>query len=530
VKRWGAALGAFALLFYFNAYVCDDAFITFRSVDNFVRGYGLRYNVAERVQSFTSPLFTLVFSVAYAAVHDRSDIPNPDRAYWTVLCLSFVISVLALWRLWQVHGGGLGFWAVFALLMSSQAFVTFTSSGLETPLTNLLIVLFFAPWLRQDPDDARGYAVAFACVGLALTTRLDLALIFGPATLALVATGWTRLGARIVGPIAVGLLPLAAWHLFSLGYYGFLLPNSYFAKVGIDAPASVVWSMGRQYLGANLRHDPVTLVVCAAAVGICWTHWRTCLAGVGIVLHLVYVVSIGGDFLGYRFFAPPFLVGTMIFVLRFEDWVEHVPRGTLTGLVAAAVAYSMLLPASPLRAMWGGPAEEDVKYYYRASGLARWRPGVRFPFARFLWVTDAAECRRLRTVAASVAVWGDGLNAFCRGPDAYLIDPHGITDGLMARVSPRVSAPFKPGHMAKALPAGYVESVRDSANRIADPGLAAFYGDLRQVIAGPLWTRDRWRVIWRLNFTAAARYRRPYASLPEIPRWMREDAGRGSGL
>ena len=528
MKKW-AALGLFALLFYFNAYVCDDAFITLRSVDNFVRGYGLRYNVAERVQSFTSPLFTLVLSVAYAPVHDRGGIPNPDRAYWTVLCLSFVISVWALWCLWQAHAGGSGFWAVFALLMSSQAFVTFTSSGLETPLTNLLIVLFFAPWLRHDPDDARGYTAAFACAGLALLNRLDLALIFGPATLALVATGWGRLGARIAGPIAVGFLPLAAWHLFSLGYYGFLLPNSYFAKVGIDAPAAVLWAMGRQYLGANLRHDPVTLVVCAAAVGLCWTRWRTSLAGVGIVLHLGYVVSIGGDFLGYRFFAPPFLVAAMVLVVRLEDWSERVPRWALGGVVAAAVVYSVLLPASPLRAMWHGPAEADVKYYYRASGLARWRPGVRFPFARFLWVPDAAECQRLRAVAARVAVWGDGLNAFCRGPGAYLIDPHGVTDALMARVSPQVSAPFKPGHMAKALPVGYVESVRDGANRIADPELAPFYDDLRQVIAGPLWTRARWRAIWHLNFTAAARYRRPYASLPAIPRWMREDAGRGSG-
>jgi hypothetical protein len=34
-----------------NAWVVDDAYITFRTIDNFLNGYGLRWNVAERVQS-----------------------------------------------------------------------------------------------------------------------------------------------------------------------------------------------------------------------------------------------------------------------------------------------------------------------------------------------------------------------------------------------------------------------------------------------------------------------------------------------
>lgn len=32
-----------------NAWVGDDAYISFRTVDNFVNGYGLTWNVAERV-------------------------------------------------------------------------------------------------------------------------------------------------------------------------------------------------------------------------------------------------------------------------------------------------------------------------------------------------------------------------------------------------------------------------------------------------------------------------------------------------
>ena len=37
-----------------SAWVSEDAYITLRTVDNFVNGYGLRWNVSERVQTYTS--------------------------------------------------------------------------------------------------------------------------------------------------------------------------------------------------------------------------------------------------------------------------------------------------------------------------------------------------------------------------------------------------------------------------------------------------------------------------------------------
>ena len=84
---------AFTFFFYFNAYVCDDAFMAFRTVDNFVRGYGLRWNVAERVQVFTAPLHTLLMSALYWFTYDRSWLPNPDRIYWTSMLFSYGASL-----------------------------------------------------------------------------------------------------------------------------------------------------------------------------------------------------------------------------------------------------------------------------------------------------------------------------------------------------------------------------------------------------------------------------------------------------
>ena len=49
-------LAAYAILLVRTAWMCDDAFITLRTVDNFVQGYGLVWNVGERVQVYTHPL------------------------------------------------------------------------------------------------------------------------------------------------------------------------------------------------------------------------------------------------------------------------------------------------------------------------------------------------------------------------------------------------------------------------------------------------------------------------------------------
>ena len=49
-----------------QAWVSDDAFITFRVIDNFVNGYGLRWNVDERVEVYTHPLWMLLLTPFHA--------------------------------------------------------------------------------------------------------------------------------------------------------------------------------------------------------------------------------------------------------------------------------------------------------------------------------------------------------------------------------------------------------------------------------------------------------------------------------
>lgn len=45
-----------------SAWLSDDGLITFRTIDHFVNGGGLRFNLAERVQSYTHPLWLFLLA------------------------------------------------------------------------------------------------------------------------------------------------------------------------------------------------------------------------------------------------------------------------------------------------------------------------------------------------------------------------------------------------------------------------------------------------------------------------------------
>lgn len=81
------SLLVFAVIASKCARVTDDAYITFRTVDNFIHSYGLTWNTAERVQVYTHPLF---------------DVPGLGRLFftheifYTSIFLSLVVSLITL--------------------------------------------------------------------------------------------------------------------------------------------------------------------------------------------------------------------------------------------------------------------------------------------------------------------------------------------------------------------------------------------------------------------------------------------------
>jgi hypothetical protein len=143
---WGyAAIGAvtlvYAVVLVRTAWLCDDSYITFRTVGNFISGYGLRWNIDERVQAYTHPLWMFLLSGLFCLT---------ANIYYSAIFSSIVLSLAAV--LVYAFGVARTAWhAVLGLtiLLFSKAFVDYSTSGLENPLSYLLVALFVMLYLRD---------------------------------------------------------------------------------------------------------------------------------------------------------------------------------------------------------------------------------------------------------------------------------------------------------------------------------------------------------------------------------------------
>ena len=495
--RWGrrralwlalraALVGLFAAVLLRTAWVCDDAYITFRTCHNLIEGFGPRWNVAERVQTFTNPLWMLLVSAAYTVA---------GNVYASALALSFCCSLAAfgLVVFGLARGPAQGALAG-AVLLLSKAFVDFSTSGLENPLTHLLLALFAlalarTPARRDAP--ARGHALLAAlCGGLLLLNRLDAA----PLVLPPLAWQLSRVRRRTaVRALAVGLLPLCAWLAFAVIYYGTPIPNSVLAKtVDVGVERAVQVRKGLLYLVDSAVRDPLTLLAIAAGLwtAAAWGKGLERALAAGVCLHLAGVVFVGGDFMTGRFLAAPLLVCAVLLArLPLAPWA--------VGVASAATAAAGLL-AAPTPTLLSGRDYEDRHipnrgitdergFYFQRTGLFSRGEGAWDPLGTVDHDRPVREPLALR-----VAV---GKAGFDGGPRVHVVDVLGICDPLLARLPSVDPEHWLAGHVPRRIPAGYLQTLRTGTNRIADPDLARYYERLALLSRGPLWSSSRWSAI-----------------------------------
>jgi arabinofuranosyltransferase len=91
-----------------------------------------------------------------------------------------------------------------------------------------------------------------------------------------------------------------------------------------------------------------------------------------------------------------------------------------------------------------------------------------------------------------------GLIGYAAGPRVHLVDVWALGDPLLARLPSRQDR-WTIGHFARRTPEGYPETIESGSNRIVESGVAAFYDRLSLLTRAPLWTRERWRAIAKMN-------------------------------
>ncbi|MGC9349939.1 MAG: hypothetical protein ACP5JG_17505 [Anaerolineae bacterium] len=492
--------GAFLVVVLLNAWLCDDAYITFRTVDNFINGYGLRWNVSERVQVYTHPLWMFVVAGAYALTHE---------IYFTAIALSIGISAVAILLL-ALRGARSPVMAmlVLALATLSKASIDYATSGLENPLTHLILVAFMLVYARTEKPDIRSVFWLSLIAALGLVNRLDTALLFAPAVAWVVVASYRETRSwRSIGAAALGFMPVVLWELFAVFYYGSPFPNTALAKLnaGLISRAKL-WTSGLTYLHNSLQVDPITLITIATsvAVPVVARDWKKVPLSLGMVAYLVYVASVGGDFMSGRFLSAPWIVA--MFVIASTAWTTY--RLPQVALSCVLILVGLSAPYNPIRAyggerahrdedvwLWGRGITDERANYYVNTGLMRALIGGR-ELPDHDWANSGREAReqgRKITVRGSVGFYG-----FFAGPEVHVVDILGLGDPLLARL-PVADPTWRVGHYGRRPPEGYQETVETGENRLVDPDLAAYYDKLAYVIQGSLWDPQRWLEIWRLN-------------------------------
>lgn len=483
--RW-VWLVLFSVVLLRTAWLGDDALISLRTILNLTHGYGLTYNLHERVQTFTHPLWLAVITAAYVVV---------GNIFHAAFAVSIATSLVVFGLVVRAARTATQLWIGAGVLLASRAFVDYSTSGLENPLT-ALVAIGTLVWATREVRGRRWLTGVWFGVSAAYLTRPDAVLLVVPVALWATVQIHQRKTAAL--SVALGLLPAALWTLFSLIYYGFAFPNTAYAKLAADIHITERIWQGLIYLLDSVNRDPVTLTAIGVSL-IVATMERSkeaWLGAAGIVVTLMYVVWIGGDFMSGRFLAAPVLVAVWLLVRA--QRITQAEWWPVVAVLAAAALASPHLPLRSDRSFEGSVTQSGIVdergVYFQTWSLLK---ADRLSFAEPEWPQWDGRRSPDYVLDTCGLMGADGLSW---GPRTYMLDECALADPLMARLPAVWKEEWRPGHYRRMLPDGYRESVQQDDNLLRDPRLAEYYGALRTVVRSPsLWSWARVRAIWRLN-------------------------------
>jgi arabinofuranosyltransferase len=495
-RAWSAAvvilLICYAIILLRTAWVCDDAYITFRTVDNFINGYGLVWNVGERVQSYSHPLWMFLLSAAYFITRE---------AYLTLLVISMAVSMVAvsLFAFKIAPTPKAACLGIIALILS-KSFMDYSTSGLENPLSHLLLAVFLIVYL-PDRSDKRSFLLLSFVTALVMLVRLDLALLVLPA---LMLQFFKKPSWKMFRALLIGFLPLIIWELFSVFYYGFPVPNPAYAKLRTGLDQWMVLAQGSHYLEAVLRSDRLLVFTVLGVSGFALFRRERRLwpLAAGILLYLAYIVWAGGCFMVGRFFTVPFFVAVTLLALYSrgfgkKTWIAMFGLVIILGLTSnyAPVYTGSGFGSGPAKQAFGYNIDDERLGYYQRTGLLT--GGEIHTQPRHQWVADGLRHRAAGTPL--ITGTGVGFMGYYCGPNTHIVDILALNDPLLARLSSLHTIGWKPGHYLRQPPDGYLETILNESNRIRDPYLADYYDTLSMITRGCLCDMSRLRIIVNMN-------------------------------
>ena len=473
----GAVIGMFAFYLIFRvAWISDDALINVRTALNMQVGSGPVFNVGERVQGYTSPLW---FWVTFAV----GNIFNEFIVTSIVLsllfaCLAFAILGAKSLNVFRLITVGLS-------IYFSSSILDYSTGGLENAVGMLCIVVFL---ISTQSNTTRSQIVLGMFASLVFLARFDYAILLLPLMVYFFIGPQTRKIKLYV--IAITLLLPTFWFVFSKLYYDRFLPNTYYAKLNADIPKSEVLLQGFRYILVSVELDPSLLIVFLASfLTMLLTKSRFHqVAFISSIGYLVYVVWVGGDFMAGRFFTAPLVIWLWIIGTAPTALPKAFERNfsVFTSVLFLFLCFQPMIENRPSYNSaerndytLGGVADEAAYYRTRGSSLISLFLESKGESVAF---TDASGYERLFLIVQKEKLWfkspvlpqgkervvtstcgGLGNLGISVGPGVHIIDTCGLVDPFLSKIKySSNNFEWRIGHFARALPDGYEDAIRYS--------------------------------------------------------------------
>ena len=505
----------YVLIVVISAWLSDDAYITFRTIDNFINGFGLTWNVSERVQVYTHPLWMFILSAFYFITRE---------IYFTSITISILISAgTVLLLFYKLSNSITNTIFISLILIFSKAFIDYSTSGLENPLTHLLIVVFFILYFNDEEKENKLFNLSLIA-SLAVLNRMDTILIFLPALIVIYFKGNKWKGLLIA---IAGFSPFIIWEIFSLFYYGFLFPNTAYAKLNTGISQIELIQQGFYYLLYAFYLDPLTPIVLLAGLIIPLVNKNKILLPltIGIASYMIYIINIGGDFMGGRFLSAPFLCS--VIVISKMNFISFRVRRTQIAIILSVIMLGLLSPKPTVfstanygvgpkifRAfrfgpqivnMYHGITDQRMWYYYFTGFLSNVFDKHLYEYPLIKYAQQLKEEKK-RFVVKDII----GMLGFYCGSNIYILDTRALSDPLLSKLPSTEywKGGHKPrpgekkwiiGHFTRKIPKGYLETITNGKNEIEDIYLRKYYDKISLVTRGNLFDFKRLIEIWNLN-------------------------------
>jgi len=346
-----------AILLYWSLYDkptvgIDDSNIYFVYAKNLVNGHGLVYNIGgERVEGYTSTLWLLIISLFYYLFNNYELV---------LIAFSGLIIIFALFRLIRVidkingHNNLISpsaYFLIGVLVLVPGYFDWTIITIMETGLWSVLIVLFVSgicsSILKDRISQRRWY---FALLTALLVITRPESLLWAPVFIAIIfilsilKNKSIKDSIRVIMPAAILFgVTLGALTAFRLYYFGYPLPNTYYAKVSSDTFYNIY--QGIRYISRACIKLPFLFIVIVGvsystilllkliykeykfkkSISLSQSEQIQSVFTIVSLVGLAIPILTGGDhFHMARFYQPYFPIFLAVF-LNIKFWKKHLP-------------------------------------------------------------------------------------------------------------------------------------------------------------------------------------------------------------